>query len=137
MDRLTIEKRSWNMSRIRGKNTKPEMVVRRFLYSKGVRYRLHATLPGKPDLVIAKKVAVFVNGCFWHCHTGCAAFRIPKTRSEFWAAKLEGNVARDNANYKKLTDAGLRIIVVWECELKIKNADAKLMQVLEEINSFS
>jgi len=121
------------MSRIRGKHTKPEMVVRKFLYSNGIRYRLHATLPGKPDLLVAREIAIFVNGCFWHCHNGCAASRIPKTRSEFWRAKLERNVTRDAVNYKKLKDAGLQLLVVWECELKGTDRDEVLANLYNEI----
>ena len=81
-DHLTKPKRSWNMSRIRSKNTKPEMIVRKYLYSRSLRYRIHSTLPGKPDVVInTSKTAIFVNGCFWHCHEGCANFRLPKNKN--------------------------------------------------------
>ena len=107
MDRITSEHRSWNMSRIRGKNTKPEMIVRKFLYAKGVRYRIHTKLPGKPDIVMGKrKIAIFVNGCFWHAHNNCPDFRWPKTRKEFWEAKIQGNVIRDQNNYRSYKTQG-------------------------------
>lgn len=119
MDRITKEHRSWNMSRIRGKDTKPETIVRKYLYSRGIRYRLHAKLPGKPDIAIRKRrTAVFVNGCFWHAHEGCQDFRWPKTRAEFWKAKISTNKIRDMENYAKLSEDGWHVYEVWECNLK-------------------
>lgn len=114
--------RSENMSRIRGKNTRPEMVVRRALWAAGLRYRLHEKkLPGHPDLVFpSRRTVVFVHGCFWHCHEGCKHFRIPKTRTDWWVAKLERNVARDKEACTKLRAAGWRVIVIWECEVEKK-----------------
>jgi len=118
MDILTEQQRSWNMSRIRSKNTKPEIIVRRYLYSKGLRYRIHANLPGKPDLVFRqRKIVVFVNGCFWHGHEGCKDFSIPKTRSDFWQEKIGKNISRDKKNYEILKNEGWRVLRIWECEL--------------------
>ena len=116
-DHLTKERRSWNMSRIKNKNTKPEMLVRRYLYSKGYRYRLHnSKLPGKPDISnSSKKSAVFINGCFWHRH-GCKYTTTPKTNTVFWVKKFNKTIERDKNNYKLLTNNGWKIIVIWECE---------------------
>ena len=110
--------RSKNMAAIRGKHTRPEMVVRRALHALGLRYRLHTRLPGKPDLVFPKHRAVlFVHGCFWHRHT-CANGRVlPRTRAEFWKEKLEGNAERDRRNRLALKKAGWRVFVIWECEV--------------------
>ncbi len=118
-DVLNSKQRSYNMSRIRNKNTKPEEVVCKFLFSQGFRYRKNVSkLPGKPDIVLPKyKTVIFVNGCFWHMH-GCKFFVWPKTNSEFWKTKIRGNAERDNICYKQLQQLGWRIIVIWECELK-------------------
>lgn len=114
------ETRSYNMSRIRSKNTKPEEIVRKYLFSQGFRYRKNdARLPGKPDIVLPKhKTVIFVNGCFWHKHEGCRYFVWPKSNAEFWKTKIEGNVERDQQNYKLLKELGWKVVVVWECELK-------------------
>lgn len=119
-DVLSPEQRHRNMVAIKGKNTKPELVVRRFLHSKGLRYRLHdSRLPGKPDLVFPKyKVVIFVQGCFWHGHAGCRFFRIPGTRTEFWQKKINSNIARDAQNREKLEQQGWKVIFIWECQLK-------------------
>lgn len=116
------------MSRVRGKDTKPEMVVRRLVHGMGYRYRLHRRdLPGVPDLVFpARKKVVFVHGCFWHRHPGCG--RMPKSRLEFWAPKLEGNRQRDLVQQAALRDAGWNILVVWECEIKDRNALARAIR---------
>ena len=108
------------MSAIRGKDTAPEMIVRRFLHAQGFRYRIHRKdLPGKPDLVIPRlKVCIFVHGCFWHRHPGCPYATIPKTRSEFWNQKFQKNVARDLSNIAALEAAGWNVLIVWECQLK-------------------
>jgi len=117
-DKLTPAKRSWNMSRIKGKNTKPELLVRKFLFARGIRYRIHTTLPGRPDIVIKKKrIAVFVNGCFWHGHTDCKDAGIPKSNTAFWQNKISGNVERDARNRLKLEQDGWKVITLWECEL--------------------
>lgn len=118
-DVLNAAQRQLNMSRIRGKDTKPEMLIRRGLHARGLRYRLHdRKLPGRPDLVFAKhQTAVFVHGCFWHAH-GCALSKVPTTRREFWRTKLEGNAARDRKAVAALQAAGWRILVIWECALR-------------------
>jgi len=118
-DRLTSEQRSRNMSRVRGKDTKPEWVIRRLLHGMGFRYRLHRRdLPGSPDIVLPKhRVAVFVHGCFWHGH-GCHLFRWPATREEFWKAKIARNAERDAEALAALNVAGWRTLVVWECAIK-------------------
>ena len=105
------------MSGIRGKNTKPEILIRRALFSAGYRFRLHRRdLPGAPDVVLpARKVALFVHGCFWHMHAGCRNARLPSTRPQFWRDKLEANVARDKRNIEDLLARGWRVLTVWEC----------------------
>jgi len=120
MDNLTTEKRSWNMSRIRSKDTVPEKMVRSLLHSMGYRFRLHVTsLPGKPDLVLPKyKAVIFVHGCFWHRHPGCKYAYNPKSRVEFWEKKFEQNVAVHEKAVQELEQLGWRVLVVWECELK-------------------
>jgi len=132
MDRLSAERRSWNMSRIRSKDTGPEIKLRKYLYSCGLRYRIRSKLPGKPDIVINKKTAIFVNGCFWHCHEGCNNFRVPKTRSDFWAAKLGGNVQRDKSNYSKLEAEGIKVLIVWECELEGKDSEDTMNKIYRQ-----
>ncbi|MBC3334686.1 MULTISPECIES: very short patch repair endonuclease [Pseudomonas] len=129
VDTISASERSHVMSLVKGKNTHPEMVVRRLLHAAGFRYRLHdAKLPGKPDLVFSRKrKVIFVHGCFWHRHQGCALARIPKSNQEFWQTKLESNKARDEVNLRRLQDAGWDSLVVWECGLKDLN---KLEQLL-------
>ena len=119
-DVVTPEVRSRMMSGIRGKDTKPEMLLRRSLHALGLRYRLHvADLPGKPDLVFPRfNAVVFVNGCFWHRHAGCRYATTPATRREFWESKFAANVSRDQANRNRLLDSGWRVLVIWECALK-------------------
>lgn len=114
--------RSYNMSRIKGKNTKPEMLVRKFLFSQGFRYRLHdKSLPGKPDIILPKyKTLIFVHGCFWHGHEGCKYYVIPKTRTQWWLDKINTNKKNDNKAISALQDSGWRIIIIWECKLKPK-----------------
>lgn len=120
MDKHSKEVRSYNMSRIRSTNSKPETMVRKFLFSKGLRYRKNVkTLPGKPDIVLKKyKTVVFVNGCFWHGHENCKYFVMPKSNTDFWDEKISKNIVRDNATYQTLTELGWNVIIVWECELK-------------------
>ena len=112
--------RSSNMARIRGKDTKPELEVRRRLWAAGFRYRLHVKLlPGSPDLVFpGRNTVIFVHGCFWHCHEGCKNFRLPKTRADWWAEKLARNKARDEDVQRQLEAAGWKVIVIWECEVE-------------------
>ena len=112
--------RSQNMARVKSKNTKPEDFMRKLLWHKGFRYKLnYKELPGSPDLYIPKyKVAIFVNGCFWHMHENCRYSSIPKNNHDFWKNKLEGNVERDRENYAQLESMGIKVIVVWGCEIK-------------------
>jgi len=114
------ETRSYNMSRIRSKDTKPELLVRRFLHKNGFRYRLHVKdLPGKPDIVLPKyKTVVFIHGCFWHGHEGCKYFVVPKTRTEWWLNKIGNNTTNDLNSENQLKNAGWKIIKLWECEIK-------------------
>lgn len=119
-DKLTPEKRSWNMSRIKGKDTKIEVEVRKYLFSKGYRFRKNdKRYPGKPDIVLPKyHVAIFVHGCFWHRHEGCKDATTPKTRTEFRLEKFDKNVKNDQIKQEKLRELGWKVIVIWECELK-------------------
>lgn len=119
-DRISPEHRSWNMSRIRGKDTGPELSLRSLLHRAGFRYRLHdTTLPGKPDLVFPRyRTVIFVHGCYWHRHSGCKYAATPRTRTDFWLAKFQGTVERDRRTAEALTQRGWRVITVWECELK-------------------
>ena len=125
------ETRSYNMSRIRGKNTKPEEFVRKYLFAQGLRYRKNdARLPGKPDIVLPKyKTVIFVIFCFWHAHEGCRYFVWPKNNAEFWKKKIGGNIERDSKNQRLLTELGWKVIVVWECELK-HSTSAKTLNAL-------
>jgi DNA mismatch endonuclease, patch repair protein len=120
VDLLTRERRSWNMSRIKGRDTQPEKAVRSLLHRLGFRFRLHAKgLPGTPDIVLAKfATAIFVQGCFWHRHAHCRFAYMPKTRIEFWQTKFSKTVERDRRAANRLRAAGWRVINVWECELK-------------------
>jgi DNA mismatch endonuclease (patch repair protein) len=124
VDTLTSERRSWNMSRIRGRNTGPELRLRSLLHREGFRFRLHVKqLPGHPDIVLPRyRTAIFVHGCFWHRHPGCRNATTPSTRREFWQEKFDGNISRDLRNRAALEAAGWTVLTVWECELK---ADAK------------
>lgn len=117
------ETRSYNMSRIKGKDTKPEMLVRKFLFANGFRYRLHdKNLPGKPDIVLPRyKTVIFVNGCFWHGHENCKYFVIPKTRTEWWKEKIGKNISNDIKNQMLLKEMGYKVIIVWGCEIKDKS----------------
>lgn len=134
-DVLTREQRKNNMSRICGKNTKPEEMVRKYLFSRGLRYRKNdKKLPGKPDIVLPKyRTIVFVHGCFWHMHEGCRYFVLPSTNTEFWKNKLEGNRERDRKVQNELKDAGWRVLIVWECELKMDRRDETLTNLYNEI----
>lgn len=131
MDKMTKEQRHRCMAAIRSKDTKPELIVRRFLFGRGFRYRLnHPRLPGHPDLVMRKyRTVIFVNGCFWHGHEGCKSYTIPKTNTNFWRKKIERNKARDKAEQQRLAEMGWHCITVWECQLK----PGVRMQTLESI----
>lgn len=131
------ETRSYNMSRIRYKDTKPEEIVRKYLFAQGFRYKKNdSRLPGKPDAVLLKyKTVIFVNGCFWHGHTGCRYFVWPKSNAEFWKTKIDGNIERDRTNYKLLTEMGWRILVIWECELKKARIDETLQNAITFIRA--
>lgn len=131
-DRLTIQQRHNNMAAIKGKNTKPEMVVRKYLWSRGFRYRVNnPRLPGHPDIVLRKyHTCIFVNGCFWHGHEGCKYFRMPKTNTEFWERKISRNRERDREEQKQLARMGWHCITVWECELKGERRE-KTLESLE------
>lgn len=120
------------MSGIRGKNTKPELLLRKLLHARGFRFRLHAALPGKPDLVFPRRNAViFVHGCFWHRHE-CHIFKWPGTRQEFWRDKLNGNANRDQRNVAKLLEEGWRVGIVWECALRDRTGIGKLSDKCSE-----
>ncbi|RYZ84836.1 MAG: DNA mismatch endonuclease Vsr [Proteobacteria bacterium] len=127
--------RSFNMSRIKSKDTKPEMIVRRFLHSQGFRYRLHVKdLPGKPDIVLPKyKTVIFVHGCFWHGHEGCRYFVVPKTRTEWWLSKINRNRLNDAKKKHTLEVIGWNVVTIWECHLKGDKIDFILNQLLNEI----
>ena len=143
MDILSPERRSWNMSRIKGHNTGPERIVRSILHRMGFRFTLHRKdLPGKPDIVLPKyKTVVLVHGCFWHRHKGCKDATLPKTRRIFWRKKLTGNTTRDRVKYLALRTLGWRVIVVWECEIdksgtlgnRLKRLLNKKMPLLQKI----
>lgn len=120
MDKHSKETRSYNMSRIKSSGTKPEELVRKYLFSRGLRYRKNVKdLPGRPDIVLPKyKTVVFVNGCFWHGHSVCKYFVMPKSNVEFWQEKISKTVMRDNETYEKLAELGWNVLVIWECQLK-------------------
>ena len=134
MDIWTKDKRSSVMSKIRSKNTKPEIILRKALFSKGFRYRIHdKNLPGKPDIVLPKyRTLIFVHGCFWHYHSDCKEGKVPKTNAKFWAEKLSKNIERDLKHNLALTALGWKIITFWECEIE-KRLTAVLDKLMEEI----
>lgn len=131
-DHLTIEQRHKNMAAVKSKDTKPEMVVRKYLWSRGFRYRVNnPRLPGHPDIVLRKyHTCIFVNGCFWHGHEGCKYYRVPKTNTEFWERKISRNRERDREEQKQLARMGWHCITVWECELKGERRE-KTLESLE------
>lgn len=134
VDVVSQAKRSQMMSGIKGKNSLPEMLVRKALFAIGHRFRLHRhDLPGTPDIVMSgRKIVIFVHGCFWHAHLGCKYARTPSTRTEFWAAKLKGNVERDRRATNKLTEMGWRVLNVWECSTRDPEAAASLPEALRQ-----
>ena len=133
-DRLTPEKRSWNMSKIKNRDTKVEVKVRKYLYHSGFRYQKNvATLPGKPDIVLKKyNTIIFVHGCFWHRHENCRDATTPKTRTEFWQKKFDINVLNDNKHKKELEAAGWQVLIIWECEINQKFSEI-MAQVMDQI----
>lgn len=128
--------RSYNMSRIRSKDTKPEMIVRKYLHAKGFRYRLHdKKLPGKPDIVLKKyKTMIFVHGCFFHGHKECKYFVLPKTRTEWWKEKIERNIANDTKAISSLKQNGWNVIILWECNLKAGHQDQTLLKLYQNLH---
>lgn len=133
-DTKTPAERSENMSRIRSTNTKPEEIVRKYLFSHGFRYRKNdKRYPGKPDIVLPKyRTIIFVNGCFWHMH-GCSRSRLPRSNQDYWKPKIERNILRDAENQQKLEANGWKVVVVWECELKKRIAEERLSRLCDEI----
>lgn len=133
-DKISSEQRSWIMSRIRSQNTSIEMMVRRYLFSKGFRYRVNvSSLPGKPDIVLRKyNSVIFVHGCFWHRHENCSISNTPKTRTDYWINKFERNVKNDIKNQEKLTALGWNVIVIWECEIK-ERFETTMTKVIDEL----
>jgi len=135
MDIHTKDQRSYNMSRIRSQETQPEIIVRKYLFSQGFRYRKNVrNLPGKPDIVLPKyRTVIFVNGCFWHGHEGCSKFVRPKTNAEFWSNKILANKERDKRSYTLLDKLGWKVIIVWECQLSLSNRKETLEAIKSEI----
>jgi DNA mismatch endonuclease (patch repair protein) len=136
VDHLTPEKRSWNMSRIRSGNTKPEMIVRSVLHRMGYRFMLHRKdLPGKPDIVLPKyNTVIFVHGCYWHRHEGCKYAYNPKSRIDFWQKKFKSNVERDKKNRMALEELGWNVKVIWECEIKNQETlKKKVISIFKDI----
>ncbi len=130
------EVRSYNMSQIKGKNTKPELLVRKYLFAKGFRYRLHnKNLPGKPDIVFSKlKTVIFVHGCFWHGHENCKYFVVPKTRTEWWLNKINRNKHLDEENLSKLKAEGWKVFIIFECDLKGAHMKDTLSKIVISLN---
>lgn len=137
MDRLSVNRRSWLMSRVRSENTTPELTVRKYLHALGFRYRLHGKeLPGKPDIVLPKyRTVVFVHGCFWHRHRGCRYASMPKSNVKFWMGKFELNVARDKRNAAALRKAGWRCLTIWGCETKLNENLDRLAERIVTCNA--
>lgn len=133
-DLMTPEQRHRCMAAIKGKDTKPEILVRKYLFSKGLRYRINVKkLPGSPDIVLKKYgVVIFIDGCFWHGHKDCKYYRLPSTNVDFWKSKIARNIARDYVNNVDLECAGWRVIRIWECELKTKSQREQALQNLYE-----
>lgn len=132
MDKISREKRRWNMSRIKSRNTKPELKIRKFLYNNGFRYRICYPISGKPDIAfVNKRLAIFIHGCFWHQH-GCSNTVIPKTNTTFWKNKLQANISRDIINRRKIIDEGWQVKIIWECEIEknFKNVSSDLVHFI-------
>lgn len=139
MDKFSKEKRSSIMSHISGKETKPEVFVRKLLFAKGLRYRKNVkSLSGKPDIVLPKyRTVVFIHGCFWHGHEGCSKSKLPDTRREFWEKKISGNVERDIRDVANLTKEGWKVVTIWQCEInnRIINRKARIEALINEIKN--
>ena len=137
MDVHDKKTRSYNMSCIKGKNTKPEEIVRKALFANGFRYRKNdRRLPGTPDIVLPKyRTVIFVNGCFWHGHTGCKYYVVPKTNTEFWLNKITSNIERDAIKATQLKELGWRVITIWECELKKDKRELTLENIIKSIRA--
>lgn len=135
MDNHSKEARSYNMSQIKSKENKPEVLVRKYLFSKGLRYRKNVkSLPGCPDIVLPKyKTVVFINGCFWHMHEGCPKFVWPKSNEEYWINKILRNKQRDEVSKKSLENLGWKVIIIWECELKKAKIEERLNLLIKQI----
>ena len=135
MDRMTAEQRHYNMSRIRAKDTKPEIIVRSYLFRKGLRFRKNdRRLPGHPDVVLPKyRTVIFVNGCFWHGHEGCRYATVPQTNVDFWVRKIEVNRERDDRVSRELRSSGWNVITVWECQLKKGESDHTLGELFDAV----
>ena len=133
-DNQSKEVRSKNMSHIRSTNSKPEEIVRKYLFSKGFRYRKNVrTMPGCPDIVLPKyHTVILVNGCFWHKHD-CGRFVLPSSNTEYWIPKINRNVERDKQNHKKLIDMGWKVLIIWECKLKKNVREDRLERLIKEI----
>jgi DNA mismatch endonuclease (patch repair protein) len=127
--------RSYNMSRIRSKDTKPEILVRKYLFANKYRFRLHdKTLPGKPDIILKKhNTLILIHGCFWHGHKNCNYFKVPQTRTKWWLDKINGNIKNDKRNENKLKKAGWKIITIWECEIRPSKRDQTLARLLKRL----
>lgn len=138
-DRHTAATRSYNMSRVRSKNTKPELLVRKYLFAHGLRFRLHSkNLPGKPDIVLPKyRTIILVNGCFWHGHTYCKYAALPRTNVDWWSQKIICTVERDQRNRDALEAEGWRVFTIWDCELKPAVRDNNLAKLVESIKTNS
>lgn len=137
MDVHSKDVRSYNMSQIKGKNTKPEILVRKYLFSKGFRYRLYdKKLLGKPDIILPKyRTIIFIHGCFWHGHEGCKYFVIPKTRTHWWIDKINRTISKDIQNKEKLEEAEWNVIIIWECELRGNKREETLKCLSEKLRT--
>lgn len=136
-DKVSIKQRHYIMSRVRSINTRPEIKLRKALFEKGFRYRVNVkTLPGKPDIVLPKyRTAIFVNGCFWHGHSGCKYYTVPETNVEFWVEKVRKNKERDAVNVQRLESLSWSVVTIWECELKSKAFADTVSRVVGELAS--
>ena len=137
MDHLTAAERSKNMARIKSKNTKPELLVRKLLFANGLRYRLHAKdIPGKPDIYIKKyKTVIDIRGCFWHAHDNCKLATKPKTNKNYWVTKIQNNKERDLVNQKLLEDLGFKVFIIWECEIRNQqNLSSIIINILSHLD---